>query len=768
MFARGRYHRKKNALSLLLHSVRFYPERVFRNAIWQSTTYVVRPLIMFTCCLIMSHVCEAGGGPENVFLVVNSRSWASRSIANHYIDLRYIPRTNVFYVNWSRSIEQTDIVTFRQRILNLIITAIDKRGLSEQIDYIVYSSDFPYEVDFSAEREGRFMSGSLTGLTFLYESVLTGDTSSLGVPNNFYANLQSVGNTTSGFSNLHSWLGPNQKAPTLEEGRRYMLSAMLGYSSGVGNGYEEIVHYLRRSAMADATHPEGTIYLCGKADEVRSKTRSIYFDAVVGALRKAGARAEIVDGHLPTNRNDVMGVMLGKAKFQWATARSEILPGAICDNLTSFGGILARRTKQTTLAEFMRNGAAGSSGTVVEPYALAPKFPHPIIHLHYFRGCSLGEAFYQSLRMPYQLLVVGDPLCKPYATEPQVRVNGIRAGEEVTGIVRVEPSIASPEDLAVRQFQCFIDGVRRDSCVPGQSFEFDTSTLPQGFHELRIVAVLDDRIENQGRYIVPFMVRNLPERQIKVQLLNEKRITWDERVEIQVDSPGSRQLVVFHNGNLVASQAGESAKLTFTPKRLGLGPVHLMVGALGNSKTENIFSKPIRLEIDPGPLLPSRPQSVGMKLEPGVQVIVNGKRTSAASTEDPKWLAKSGVKGGSPFEVGGTFTVPRDSVYQFQVELKGGIQLVVDGNTLLRVNRRPEENTLRSPHLPSGRDTSPAIECRCGDPPQNATAVRGPGHPATRRTSLPPYPIANPASNFRIDTVAFLFVRWFDNLAPGE
>ena len=39
---------------------------------------------------------QAGGGPENVFVVVNSASWASQSVANHFIKLRDIPPVNVY------------------------------------------------------------------------------------------------------------------------------------------------------------------------------------------------------------------------------------------------------------------------------------------------------------------------------------------------------------------------------------------------------------------------------------------------------------------------------------------------------------------------------------------------------------------------------------------------------------------------------------------------------------------------------------------------
>ena len=62
------------------------------------------------------------------------------------------------------------------------------------------------------------------------------------------------------------------------------------------------------------------------------------------------------------------------------------------------------------MTDWISAGAAGTSGTVTEPYAMQQKFPMPFIHVHYAKGCSLAEAFYQSLMGPYQLLVLGDPL----------------------------------------------------------------------------------------------------------------------------------------------------------------------------------------------------------------------------------------------------------------------------------------------------------------------------------------------------------------------
>ncbi len=425
---------------------------------WRFRSLVFAAAIALQFGLLTGSRCFAGGGPENIFLVVNGRSWASQTIANHYIDLRFIPSSNVFYLNWDGSVYRTDIATFREKILTPILETIDKRGLANQIDCVVYSADFPYEIDFSAEiqQAGRFMSGSLTGLTYLYQTVLARDTPRIGEQiSNWYANTGPAKDSTRAFTNRQLWSGPT-RASVDDKGRRYLMSVMLGYTSGRGNSVEDILHYLERSALADGMHPVGTFYFMQNND-IRAKTRMPYFDAVVGAIRREGGKAEILEEVMPSNKDDVMGAMLGRAVVRWNSSRIRLLPGAICENLTSFGGVLKDGASQTPLTDFLKYGAAGSSGTVIEPYSLQAKFPHPIIHLHYFRGCSLAEAFYLSVTSPYQLLIVGDPLCKPFATIPHVQVLGIQPHDVVAGEVIVQPSVQNGADEAVDHYLIFID-----------------------------------------------------------------------------------------------------------------------------------------------------------------------------------------------------------------------------------------------------------------------------------------------------------------------
>ena len=48
---------------------------------------------------------------------------------------------------------------------------------------------------------------------------------------------------------------------------------------------------------------------------------------------------------MPLNKPDVQGVMMGTASFDWKASGSTILPGAICEHFTSFGGVMTQRRR---------------------------------------------------------------------------------------------------------------------------------------------------------------------------------------------------------------------------------------------------------------------------------------------------------------------------------------------------------------------------------------------------------------------------------------
>ena len=299
----------------------------------------------------------------------STRSPNSLAIANHYIKLREIPAANVVYLPWDPKTRRTDIAAFRRRILGPLIASLVGRKLLGQIDAIVYSSDFPTAIDLgddiqkftkdlqdAAASRGDGQSpatwpkvltpvGSLTGLTYLWEPVLGGLPGYMQLHANAY--MTGDGSASRAFhgSDRFGQHGELQHGP----GRRYLLAMMLGATVEHGNTLEEVLDYLRRSATADGTHPRGTIYYLQNGD-VRSKARHDGFPAAVRRLKELGVAAEIVNGVLPADKDDVQGLMVGAAYFDWKSSHCTIRPGAICEHFTSFGGELSGDSGQAQLS----------------------------------------------------------------------------------------------------------------------------------------------------------------------------------------------------------------------------------------------------------------------------------------------------------------------------------------------------------------------------------------------------------------------------------
>ena len=253
---------------------------------------------------------HAGGGPENVFLVVNSASWASQAVANHFIHLRQIPAGNVHYIDWTGGTETIDSDTLRTKILIPTLDMIEKRGLLNQIDYIIYSSDFPFAVDLVKDFPNVKFSDqgvpicSVTSVTYLWNLLLAKIPNIMDVQVNYYARTPAHRQTKEATLAFHSWYGWDPRGELLEAGGQpYMLSTMLAMTSGRGNSVREAIAYLQRAATADGTQPKGTVYFC-KTDDVRSKTRAPEFKAAVEELDKLGVKAKIILNPLPSNRSD--------------------------------------------------------------------------------------------------------------------------------------------------------------------------------------------------------------------------------------------------------------------------------------------------------------------------------------------------------------------------------------------------------------------------------------------------------------------------------
>jgi uncharacterized protein (TIGR03790 family) len=550
---------------------------------------VVLSLLLSTLLALVAH---AGGGPQNVAVVVNPNDPDSLAIANYYIELRHIPPTNVFYIPWRADLNATTGVQFRDRLLKPLLTQMDERGVRNQIHFLAFSSGFPYLVDCAQLFPGEQFPPqarplvSLTAAGFFYQHIQNAELAMFGIAANEYFSPAVNGVTTSrAFAAASQEQGPP----------KHFLCTALGVTLGHGNTGSEITAALRRAKEADGKKPRGTIYYMQNKD-VRSRVRDGDYAAAVRELAALSVKAAILPGVAPPNKPDVAGLTTGAANVDLKGSGSKLLPGALVDNLTSAGGQMLVRQEanpQTRISEYIRLGAAGASGAVIEPYAIPHKFPSAALHVHYARGCSLAEAYYQSVQAPFHLLIIGDPLCQPWAVAPSVAVSGIADAAPLTGTATIAPSAKYPDARKASRFELYVDGIRTESVDAGDRFELDTTKLANGVHELRVIAVDNTPIAVQGAWMAAIQVQN-GDGSLKLQPDGPLRTPLAGAVTLEVASSAKADAHIMHNGRRVAAVAGGTGKVEIAAKLLGKGRSHIYAVQAGAAP---LRSQPVVVEV---------------------------------------------------------------------------------------------------------------------------------------------------------------------------
>lgn len=568
--------------------------------------------------LMLALPASAGGSPETTLLVVNADSPHSLAVANEYIRLRRLPERQVLWLQDVPVGEIIGIGAFRRHILEPIRAYLALEGLDEEIDLIAYSAGFPYGVDFTEDlkREGVERNkrvgtvASLTGLTFFQHRVLAMDLGYLSPRANQYfrpwrrdAEGRGMGFEASrGFRSRHAWRH-GQPRPDHSSYDRYYLSVLLGYTGERGNSLPEIRDYLGRAAAADGTQPEGTVYLMSNPD-IRSRVRQPLFPLLMEEMRVRGRAVEILtqkkrdkSDRVPRNRDDVIGLVAGTRLFDWENSGSRMLPGAIAESFTSYGGHFSHHA-QTKLTEFLRHGAAGSSGAVQEPYSFMEKFPVPQLHRYYADGCSLAEAFYQSVASPYQLIIVGDPLARPFAHFGKPELMDPDPGQPWHGLVRIEAAAAMPSGDALDRLELWIDGLLVAQAKGDEPLWLDTRRLLDGAHELRLVAVAAGSVETRSWRSWPIQVRH-HDLNLSLQV-DRDAVPYGEIIQVSGEAKGALTVHLYQGRRLLASapvvdgrwQAGVASAL------LGEGEIRLRAEARHAGELR-VRSTPVRVRVGP-------------------------------------------------------------------------------------------------------------------------------------------------------------------------
>ena len=463
-----------------------------------------------------------------MLLVVNPNDPASLEIANAYAALRDIPANNVLYIapppdyhNDGQPISQAEVNSF---YLTPIANAISSRGLSKQIDYIgtigeatCYSITAQFSTPSTTANSLNYALSLLTPLT--NGSGLTLQGATYVSPSGPTSSLYQVSSNIPVGSNsaIHHSASYDVTYPVAgsDFATNYYMSGTLGYTGTNGNTVGEVIASLRSAAAADGTHPGGAVYY-ENSNDVRATMRDGEWTSTALQLAARSVSDQFENntpGATPLNRNNVAAAFCG-APTMTLNNGSIYLPGSWADDVTSYGCDFLD-TSQTKATAFIASGAAGTTGAVVEPYALPARFTNTSIQTFIADGSTLAEAFAKSVAAPDVQMPLGDMLAQPNADVPLV---SFRSGPGNYGAARGAISLGTSARLVnpriatgIGQFELLVDGMVVSTAAAaggGGTFSVNTAALSDGVHEVRAVAINNSQAASEGYAAMPIVVDN--------------------------------------------------------------------------------------------------------------------------------------------------------------------------------------------------------------------------------------------------------------------
>ncbi|MFT7486927.1 MAG: hypothetical protein ACI9F9_002784, partial [Candidatus Paceibacteria bacterium] len=416
------------------------------------------------------------------------------------------------------------------------------------------------------------------GVAGAYSSAFISSEVQAGVSSTLSNRYRGLGDAIRFFDSETTYL--SGEPSTSSNARRYFISSMLGYTGERGNTMAEILQMVDRSVASDGTFPVGTTYFMHTTDSARSAPRHSFYPNIASKISALGGMASVLFEVLPLTHHDCLGIMTGWAAPDIDGADMTLLPGSFADHLTSYAGKFDT-SSQTKMSRWISRGASATSGAVEEPCNYAGKFPHALMHLYYFNGLSMGEAWMRSMGyFPFQNLLYGDPLTRPFSAAPAVDLPDAPLAP-VSGSLLLHPiAVASAPGADVDVIEVLVDGIIFRRLLVGQGFALHTQALSDGWHDLRILAYDDTNVRNAGRWQGAFEVANLG-RAASVSV-NTNTGDQNQAFDFSVDAIGTGvvELRLVQAGRVLAATTTAPDSLRLYGTNLGAGPCRVQLEAL--------------------------------------------------------------------------------------------------------------------------------------------------------------------------------------------
>jgi len=517
--------------------------------------------------------------PSESLLIINGRSLQAMQVANEYASLRHFPAERILVLHpelsffrkvdgspkWTVSQEQA-----QEELLAPVLEKISSLNDASPTTLIL-SPEWPTRIKVANSPEV-----SLTAFLSCSGELPTGE-------------LVKTGQAIS------PWFVAPPDTPQ-KSGRllRYPINRRIDppfYPAAMLSVYypplttQKILSHLRRSVKADFSQPEGTVIFVTNED-IRTKTRLWQYHNAKSRLDDKNIPVEMISSVTkPPSR--ILGIMAGTANLNTKRYASGLVPGAFADHLTSFAANFDT-SDQTKLTQWLDAGAAASLGTVTEPYTIWTKFPEAAFFERYLRGNTLLEAMMQSLASPYQSLLVGDPLCRPWAAE----LENLELKTSWTGTTMTIQAIGVPKGSAT-SMHLFVDGVRVKGDGPQWTLEVDPESYGP---EMDIIL--------HARYLwAPPEVGSLQQR-VTTPSTSELQLRGNEKsdhVSLKLKSKAPLMMIEIYRGNEIvytASVSGKKPEFLLRLDQSGTGPVSLRARAVTQTG-DFIWSNYLDLEPKP-------------------------------------------------------------------------------------------------------------------------------------------------------------------------
>lgn len=358
-----------------------------------ATSIAIWLLVLCTGCETAAFRAAkpAGARAERVLVVVNRQSNASETVGRYYMARRGIAESHLLYVDVPVGDELGEL-DFRTKLVAPVRARID--SLPVRIDFIVLTTGIPIRL---GGKRGNSVDAHLAGMNLPIPPMVGLDSVWLNRYRNPYYGARVPFSSERFGMYLVTRLDCGQLRDCLA-----LVDRSLTARPVAGPFFFDA---MPRTSGDDGWATMNRL-LSAAAFRMRFASFNVQLDTTAGFVAPAGP----VMGYASWGSND--------AKYDSVAYHAvRFLPGALAETFVStsartFGPVTGG---QSRIVDLIAQGVTGVKGYVSEPYTVALANVD-ILFNRYVQGFTLAESFYAASRMVlWKDIVIGDPLCAPYA-----------------------------------------------------------------------------------------------------------------------------------------------------------------------------------------------------------------------------------------------------------------------------------------------------------------------------------------------------------------